>query len=136
MVNISVINGPNLDERYKEIREVYLSDNRPWVVGYSGGKDSTCALQMVWTALSALPVEQRQKPVYVISSDTLVETPIIVRYIDTTLARIASATTRQSLPFKTEKVSPSVDRSFWVNLLGRGYPAPQSVHVGSSCRCR
>jgi DNA sulfur modification protein DndC len=124
MVNLPLINAPNLDERYKEIREVYLSDKRPWVVGYSGGKDSTCALQMVWTALSALPIDQRQKPVYVISSDTLVETPIIVRYIDTTLARIASAAALQSLPFRTEKVSPSAGRSFWVNLLGRGYPAP------------
>jgi DNA sulfur modification protein DndC len=28
------------------------------------------------------------------------------------------------LPFKTEKVTPNVDRSFWVNLIGRGYPAP------------
>lgn len=124
MVTLPILSGPNLHDRYKEIQEVYLADNRPWVVGYSGGKDSTCALQMVWTALSLLPASQRKKPVYVISSDTLVETPVIVRYIDTTLGRIANAAVQQNLPFKTEKVSPTVDRSFWVNLLGRGYPAP------------
>ena len=66
-----------LDDYYDEIRQIYLADNRPWVLGYSGGKDSTCALQMVWIALSQLPVEQRSKPVYVISSDTLVETPVV-----------------------------------------------------------
>lgn len=124
MAKASILDGDGLEARYREIREVYLSDSRPWVVGYSGGKDSTCTLQMVWTALAALPAEQRTKPVYVITSDTLVETPVIVRYIDVTLARIDAAAAEQGLPFKTEKVVPNADRSFWVNLIGRGYPAP------------
>jgi DNA sulfur modification protein DndC len=120
----SPIDSAAIEEKCREIREVYLSDARPWVVGYSGGKDSTCALQLVWTALSALPIAQRTKPVYVISSDTLVETPVIVRYIDVTLERIEKAALEQGLPFKTQKVVPNVDRSFWVNLIGKGYPAP------------
>jgi len=124
MAAASIFDANGIEARYREIREIYLSDNRPWVIGYSGGKDSTCTLQMVWTALSALPVEQRQKRIYVISSDTLVETPVIVRYIDVTLARIASAAAEQGLPIETKKVTPNVDRSFWVNLIGRGYPAP------------
>lgn len=114
----------NLAEKYDEVRELYLADARPWVIGYSGGKDSTCALQIIWTALAALPKEQLTKPVYVISSDTLVETPVIVNYIDTTLARIEKAAKEQNLPIQTKKVSPRIDRSFWVNLIGRGYPAP------------
>ena len=65
------LNHELLAQRYEEIRAVYEADARPWVVGFSGGKDSTCALQMVWTALSELPPERRSKPVYVISSDTL-----------------------------------------------------------------
>lgn len=124
MVRTSLLDGEGLEARYREIQQVYLSDSRPWVVGYSGGKDSTCALQMVWKALLDLPPEQRQKPVYVISSDTLVETPVIVRYIDVTLERIEKAAAEQGLPIKTEKVMPTVDRSFWVNMIGRGYPAP------------
>lgn len=124
MARASMLDGDGLEARYREIQQVYLSDSRPWVVGYSGGKDSTCALQMVWKALLGLPPEQRQKPVYVISSDTLVETPVIVRYIDVTLERIGKAAVEQGLPIKTEKVMPTVDRSFWVNMIGRGYPAP------------
>jgi DNA sulfur modification protein DndC len=124
MTNVSALDGTGLQERYREIQEVYLSDKRPWVVGYSGGKDSTCTLQLVWTAISALAPEQRHKPVYVITSDTLVETPVIVRYIDVTLARIDAAAKEQGVPFQTQKVVPRVDRSFWVNLIGRGYPAP------------
>ena len=72
-------------EREASIRRAYLRDERPWVIGYSGGKDSTCALQLIWRALAGLPAADRTKPVYVLSSDTLVETPVIVDYIDRAL---------------------------------------------------
>lgn len=107
-----------------DVREIYLSDTRPWVVGYSGGKDSTTALQLIWTAISALPQEKRAKKIYVISSDTLVETPVVSNYIDVSLQRIAEAAVEQDMPVITHKVVPEVDKSFWVNLIGRGYPAP------------
>src|SRR6185503_9078994 len=118
----SVFDTRPIASLHEEIRAIYQADARPWVIGYSGGKDSTCALQLIWYALSELPVEARQKPVYVISSDTLVETPVIVHYIDTTLERINIAAQQQSLPFRAHKVTPPVDRSFWVNLIGKGYP--------------
>jgi DNA sulfur modification protein DndC len=107
-----------------QIREVYLGDTRPWVIGYSGGKDSTTTLQLVWSALAALPAESRRKPVFVISSDTLVETPKIVDYINGTLARINARAKVLELPITAHKVSPVTNDTFWVNLLGRGYPVP------------
>jgi len=113
-----------LDSRYEQIRQVYLSDERPWVIGYSGGKDSTTALQLIWQALSTLPKEKLQKTVYILSSDTLVETPKIVEYIDESLSRMNRAAQAQQLPFIAKKVKPELDRTFWVNLIGRGYPAP------------
>ena len=109
---------------HEDVRDIYQSDSRPWVVGYSGGKDSTTALQLIWTAIAALPAEKRTKPIYVISSDTLVETPVVSRYIDVSLERIARAAIEQGMPIITHKVVPEVDKSFWVNLIGRGYPAP------------
>lgn len=107
-----------------DIQSIYQSDARPWVVGYSGGKDSTTALQLIWTAIAGLPAAKRKKKVYVISSDTLVETPVVSNYIDKTLERIEQTATEIGLPFKTQKVVPEIDKSFWVNLIGRGYPAP------------
>lgn len=56
-----------------EIQELYCQDQLPWIVGYSGGKDSTAVLQLVWNAIAALPSHQRTKPVHVISTDTRVE---------------------------------------------------------------
>lgn len=120
----TVLEADRLRALYDEVRAIYRADARPWVLGFSGGKDSTCALQVVWTALAALPPEERTKPVFVISSDTLVETPVIVRYVDVTLDRITAEARRQGLPFEAHKVVPKVERSFWVNLIGRGYPAP------------
>src|SRR5262245_42648101 len=104
----SFLDKTTLNALLEQIREVYTADNRPWVIGYSGGKDSTTALQLIWHALAKLPKEQRQKPVHVISSDTLVETPVIVGYIDKTLAMINEAAVRSGMPFKAEKVRPRV----------------------------
>lgn len=109
-----------------EIREVYLSDERPWVIGYSGGKDSTTALQLVWNAVKGIPRESLVKPIYVISSDTLVETPMISGFVDRTLAQINESAIAQGLPITAHKVMPTTNDSFWVNLLGRGYPVPSN----------
>jgi len=122
--NHSVFDTKTIDEIYAEVREVYTSTQLPWVVGYSGGKDSTATLQIVWYALASLPREELRWPVYVIASDTLVETPMIVDYLDGTLGRINEAAKAQGLPFEAQKVTPQISDTFWVNLIGRGYPAP------------
>src|SRR5208283_5164814 len=122
----SVFDHRNLESLYSEIQEVYLSDNRPWVIGYSGGKDSTTALQLVWCAIAELSEEKRIKPVFVISSDTLVETPIIVDYITTTLDRINKTASEKKMPFSAFKLTPRIPDSFWVCLIGKGYPAPST----------
>ena len=116
-----------LKDLYKEVQKTYLGDDRTWIIGYSGGKDSTTAMQLIWYALSELPAEKRRKPVHVISTDTLVETPVIVDYINNTLHLIDNAAEEQKMPFKTHKLRPQINDSFWVNLIGRGYPAPQKT---------
>jgi len=114
-----------LSDIYREICDLYLQQKRPWVIGYSGGKDSTTALQLIWKALERLSIEERNRyPVYVIASDTKVETPVIVDYIDKTLERINMAAETSQMPFRAEKVVPTLNDGFWVNLIGRGYPAP------------
>lgn len=122
----SVFEHRTLKNIYDEVRDVYLRYPQPWVIGYSGGKDSTAVVQLVWKALEKLPPEDRQKPVFVIASDTKVETPVIVGYIDDTLRRINEKAQRTGMPFRAEKVLPTLNNSFWVNLIGRGYPAPTS----------
>ena len=114
----------HVEEIYEDIRQVYRQSASPWVIGYSGGKDSTAVLQLVWCAIAGLPKEERTNRVYVLSSDTLVETPVIVDFIDRTLDQINSSAASQDLPFEAHKVKPRLEDTFWVNMIGKGYPAP------------
>src|SRR5437879_5070181 len=92
----------------QEIQEIYLADQRPWVLGYSGGKDSTATLQLIWYALAELPADRRQKRVFVIASDTFVETPVIVDHITENLDAVNRQAKIQGLPFEAHKVVPDL----------------------------
>ncbi len=116
-----------LADRLADIQAVYLQDKRPWIIGYSGGKDSTATLQLIWQAIAKLPKKDRQKDIHVLSSDTLVEAPGIVDHIDENLELIRQAAAEQGLPFTATKVVPQADQTFWANLIGRGYPAPMQT---------
>ncbi len=120
-------NLSQLADIHEEIQQTYLTYPYPWVIGYSGGKDSTTTLQLVWYALAQLPQEQRTKPIYVISTDTKVETPVIVERIDDSIQRINATAETQKMNLTAHKLSPILNDSFWVNMIGRGYPAPNSA---------
>ncbi|KZY75027.1 hypothetical protein A3740_16265 [Oleiphilus sp. HI0068] len=107
-----------------EVQRIYLDDKRPWVIGYSGGKDSTAVVVLVYLSLLALNKKDRHKPIFIVASDTLVETPVVVDHITKSLDAIQAGAIRDELPITTHKVIPETDETFWVNLLGKGYPAP------------
>ncbi|BAZ06253.1 hypothetical protein NIES3974_29110 [Calothrix sp. NIES-3974] len=75
----------------QEIQELYLQDRIPWVIGYSGGKDSTAILQLVWNAIAQLPKQQRSKTIHVITTDTLVENPYVSIWVKNSLKQIEVA---------------------------------------------
>lgn len=113
----------------EEIVDQYLIEdgNKPWIIGFSGGKDSTMLLQMVWYALREVPVEKRVRPVYVICNNTLVENPTILKYVEDVLKKIAKAAIKEKMPVTVDQTKPRLEDSFWVNLIGKGYPAPNSM---------
>lgn len=117
----------HLAELQESIRQTYLQYPYPWVIGYSGGKDSTTTLQLCWYALRELKPEQLTKPIYVISTDTKVETPVIVDRIQESIRLMNEAAQEQQLNLTAHKLSPILNDTFWVNLIGRGYPAPNSA---------
>ena len=107
------------------IQDLYLSDNIPWMIGYSGGKDSTAAVQLVWMALNLLPQESRRKQVFVMNTDTLVESPIVSKWVSKSLECMRKVSKENGLPFIPVQLIPDFDNTFWVNLIGRGYPFPR-----------
>lgn len=106
------------------MKNLYLQDERPWIIGYSGGKDSTCVVQMTYNMLLDLKKKQRKKTVHIISSNTLVENPYIDKRIHKTLTMIKSAAKKQDVPIVVKRVKPELNETFWINLIGRGYPSP------------
>ncbi len=123
----SIFKSRTLNDIYAEIQEVYLGDSRPWILGFSGGKDSTCMIQIIWSALEKLPKSKITKKIYVISSDTLVESPKIVETVTDSLEKIEIAAKKSSLPIETNLVRPILDNTFWVCMIGKGYPAPSNT---------
>ena len=124
LISSQSIAGRPLKDLVQEIQEIYLGDDRPWIIGFSGGKDSTTILALIYTALQNLPPGKAQKPIYVVSSDTLVETPVVVDLMNQVIKIINTQGEKEGLPISAHVVHPQDDQTFWTNLLGRGYPAP------------
>ncbi len=107
-----------------EMEYVYKSDQRPWIIGYSGGKDSTVVLHLAYKMLQRLSSEERTKKIYVVSSDTMVENPIISTYLHSMVELIGERAIIDNLPIEIKLVKPDVKDTFWTNVIGRGIPTP------------
>lgn len=123
--NSVTITRDQIEGLMETIRNLYCADDIPWVIGYSGGKDSTATLQLVWLALGKMAKEDLKKPVHVINTDTLVESPIIEKWVEKSLKIMEETARNQGLPFVMHRLTPAMDQTFWVNLIGRGYPFPR-----------
>lgn len=119
------LNKTDIQEVINVIQQIYLEDKIPWICGYSGGKDSTAVVQLVWEALLQLPKEQRHKPVHVISTDTLVESPVVALWANTSLKRMEKSADNGKLPIYPHRLTPQTTNTYWVNIIGRGYPFPR-----------
>ncbi|MGH8501211.1 MAG: DNA phosphorothioation system sulfurtransferase DndC [Gammaproteobacteria bacterium] len=108
----------------ESLRELYLKDSCSWLVGFSGGKDSTMLASLVFNAVLSVPTNQRKKPVAILCTDTRVEIPAIVEMVETTLARMHKHSQQHDLNIEVHLLKPPPEQSFWVNIIGRGYPPP------------
>lgn len=116
----------------EDIKEQYLEEdnNIPWIIGFSGGKDSTTVLTLVWRALLSVREDRGfdslKRQVFVVNNDTLVENPIITDYVLEVLDYIKRAASEQELPIKVQITLPKLEDSFWISFLGKGYPVPNN----------
>ena len=123
-----LITKDDVEGLLETVRNLYLADSIPWVVGYSGGKDSSATLQLVWLALEGLEPSRRRKLVHVIHTDTMVESPIVEKWARSSLERMQARAREKKLPVVVHRLTPDPDQTFWVNLLGRGYPFPRKKY--------
>jgi DNA sulfur modification protein DndC len=110
------------------VKDEYLSDAQhyPWIVGFSGGKDSSLVAHAVFEALQAIPPSARTRPVHIVSNDTLVESPFVMAHLNKVTRQIEQAANDMGLPIVVRRTRPDLDKTFWVLLIGKGYPSPNS----------
>lgn len=122
-----------IDNIIEDVIDQYLQEdnNIPWIIGFSGGKDSTVLLTLTWKALLKIREqfgnERLVRSVYVVNNDTLVENPIIADYVVEVLGVIDNAAQEQRLPIKVKTTTPKLEDSFWISFLGKGYPVPNNT---------
>lgn len=114
------------DEVVDEVRREYLSEKQsyPWIVGFSGGKDSTVVTHAIFDALLQIAPSRRTRPVHIVSNDTMVESPLVISHLDGVTTHIENAARSLDLPMSVVRTKPDPDKTFWVLLIGKGYPSP------------
>ena len=111
----------------REIMIVYKHDERPWLIGYSGGKDSTLLVSLVYEAMKRLKTAgaELSKKIYVITSDTMVENPIVKTYMHSSSNSINAAAKEDGLNIEATIIYPDPEQTFWSRIIGLGYPTPE-----------
>lgn len=115
-----------------ELKDQYMEDDRncrPWIIGFSGGKDSTVLLMLTWIAMQELRDDgnELRRRVYVVCNDTMVENPVIEEYVTTVLFEIGKAAQEQHLPVQVVTTTPQLEDTFWSCVIGKGYPVPNNA---------
>ena len=108
------------------VRAEYLSGEQdyPWIIGFSGGKDSTLVAQLVFAALMDISPSRLNRKVHLIANDTLVESPLVVSHLMQSLQEIETGALIHDLPLKVATTTPELAHTFWHLLIGKGYPSP------------
>lgn len=93
-----------------------------WILGFSGGKDSTALLKIFNSALGR--TEGRPKLIDLIYCDTGVENPILDRYVQILFGRLQQEFSATDSPFRCTILQAPIEDRFFVKIIGRGYPPP------------
>lgn len=117
------------EEVVRSVREEYLSESQsyPWIIGFSGGKDSTVVSQAVFEAMLQIPPSKRTRPVHLVSNDTQVESPLVMAHVGKVQTAISGMADSLRLPITVVTTRPAADKTFWTLLIGKGYPSPNQT---------
>ena len=115
-------NSFQLLDTISRVVNAYQADNDPWVVGYSGGKDSTALVKLIFQSL--LRIGDPHKSVTIIYCDTGVEIPMASELARQALNDLAAEAREFDLPISVRVLAPPIGERFFVKVIGRGYPPP------------
>ena len=125
MINSLATNIDSWGSVRRTIAEEYAEPHsRPWIIGFSGGKDSTVVAHLVIEHLMELSPSKRRRDIHIVLNDTLVESPQVIEHAKKVQEAIRNAARAFKLPIKVAVTEPNLDGTFSVNLIGKGYPTP------------
>ncbi len=99
------------------------------IVGFSGGKDSTATLQLL---LDTCITNDIDVPIKVLSSNTLIENPLIEKQLLLIQNQIKEINEKSPINIEHLILTPKLEDSFFVNTIGKGYATPLST-MGRWC---
>lgn len=116
---------------YKELVYMYIYDDRPFSIAYSGGKDSTVTMDIVLKSLLLYKFiynnsESLTKKTYVIFSDTLLEMDPVIEGILNSIKQIEIFAQKHQLNLDVRRVSPITKNTLFSLLIGKGYMVPRT----------
>ncbi|GAB6443687.1 hypothetical protein bcgnr5390_16340 [Bacillus luti] len=127
---MDVLNSGQLEHEFNQLiqymEQVYMQDNKPWLIMVSFGKDSALVLTLVLKMLERIPPEFRTKQIHIITADTKVETPQMTKYVNRNIGMFEGR--EEELNVKLHVVKPNMKNSYFWNVLGKGNvpPTPKS----------
>ena len=130
MCNLDQCDDPPIEDLWasivEQVKDEYLSESQtyPWIIGFSGGKDSTVVAHAVFEAILDIQPSKRTRPIHIVSNDTLVESPLVINHLNSVTKSLDEAARNLDLPIWVARTKPELDKSFWVLLIGKGYPCP------------
>src|SRR5262249_2478691 len=112
----------------EEITAVINEWHGPIVVAYSGGKDSSAVLKLVYSSLrqNARPLV----PVSIVYCDTLVENPILDRFVKKTLRALTREARALSVPLVVNVLRPERDQRYFAGSSVAGILLRQPSSAG------
>lgn len=118
-----------MEEAREDILSAYLDESLegPCMVGFSGGKDSTLTLKLVFEAVSVLPVEMRKREIHVVCTDTMVETPLVHEHMKRQMQQIKLYVEENKIPAKVQMLHRELKDSYFYVVLGKGYRLPDNA---------
>lgn len=110
------------ERRVSQICELLRDVEAPITIGFSGGKDSSAVVKLMWAC--ALDLKSECPPLNVVYCDTEVENPVIDRHVKTTLSSLQREAQAAKIDLHCKVIRPAVHQAFFVRIIGRGYPTP------------